>query len=403
MSGIGTPPAKLILVSYAVAHDMGSEPGVGWQFLLAAQRYAARHGIPLHLVTNGRSADKIFSWQQANPGQLDADVHVVRVPGETKLQGKFERLAYFVWIALCRRLLLRLANSADSTVIHQVTFASEVLPVALPRRGADTLRRIWGPVGSTGAAWAFEVGPQSRGLRRVRRMQLGRDWVANAIARRQAGRADTVLLQSEFVRPRFDGGGHVVFPNFLPPAELLGQHRMPSDAPRMQLVCVGQLIRLKRVDLAIRALAIPVLHKAELTVLGDGPQLAELQDLATAMGVAERVHFEGEVPRTAVVRAMQTCDALVHLSAREGASGAVAEASMVGLPVVCFAGTGAASTLRQGGGGGVEIAAAPLPTIDVVANCIHEASHLSMVPVRNWDITRLDTLIEEIYVVPEQP
>lgn len=398
------PPEALVLLSYAVAPDMGSEPGVGWQFLRAAEAFGAEYDVPVHLICNARSAAKLRGWSQQNRRHLAYEVHELRVPFERFFAGRLERFAYLWWTISARRNVeFIMSRAGHRTVVHQVTFASEVLPVSLPKSIAGC-KRVWGPVGSSGSPWVFRIGPQSRSLTFARLTQQLRNRVARWLAHRNVNRADVVLLQSEFVRVGQSSSNtrFQVFPNFIPPDAFSRVRRTPPASKRLQLVCVGQLIHLKRVDLVIRALSETALLNAELTVLGTGPLATEHLELAKTLGVQDRVHFKGEVSREEVAHTLQRSDVLVHMSAREGASGAVAEASTVGLPAVCFEGTGAASTLRYGGGPGIVIPESPAPTVECVAEAIHSATHLAMPPTTTWDPTRLAKLLEDIYMLPPQ-
>jgi glycosyltransferase involved in cell wall biosynthesis len=91
------------------------------------------------------------------------------------------------------------------------------------------------------------------------------------------------------------------------------------------LLCVCRLEPQKGVDVAIRALEeIPDAH---LVVLGEGPQRAELEQLA-----GERVHLLGRVPDVAAW--LRRADVLVHPARWEGFGLALLEAMLASLPVV---------------------------------------------------------------------
>src|SRR5690606_15224031 len=67
----------------------------------------------------------------------------------------------------------------------------------------------------------------------------------------------------------------------------------PSQSSRIPglVVCVGRLSRQKGQDRLLRAL--PGVPNAQLVFLGDGPDRRELEDLTNALGLTERVTFEG--------------------------------------------------------------------------------------------------------------
>lgn len=395
----GTPGGQIVLISYAISPHMGSEPGVGWQFLMAAVKLATRTGRHLHVVCNTRSADNLAAGLTNYP---NLTVHSVEAKVAARLKVHTERLKYLEWIRASRKVVNDLLREHDSiAIVHQVTFASEILPVALPLRCAPGVVRIWGPVGSAGEAKAFTVGPQSATLRLARASQILRDYCASRLGRRNLKRADVVLLQSGSVA-RLSGPNSEldvrVFPNFVPPESYMSGSFPARGGDNLQLICIGQLITLKRVDLAIRALADENLATATLTIVGAGPQLGYLKRLCHNLGLTDRVTFVGEVSREDAARLLADADVLVHLSAREGASGVVAEAGMLGVPVACFDGTGAATTLRYGQGAGVFIRFLPQkPLVSDIAKAILTAANLVMPPTRVWDPQRLDGLLSRIY------
>jgi glycosyltransferase involved in cell wall biosynthesis len=98
---------------------------------------------------------------------------------------------------------------------------------------------------------------------------------------------------------------------------------VPDDA--RVLLCVCRLDRQKGVDVAIRALR--ELPDSWLVVLGEGPQRAELEELAN-----ERVYMPGRVPDVAAW--LRRADVLVHPVRWEGFGLAVLEAMLAGVPVV---------------------------------------------------------------------
>ena len=109
----------------------------------------------------------------------------------------------------------------------------------------------------------------------------------------------------------------------------------PRLRPRPSGTRVGILARLthaKGVDLAVMALAAPAGRGLSLQVGGTGPELPSLIDLAASLGVADRVHFLGEVVDRQ--QFFDGCDA-VWVPSREEPFGLVAcEAMSAGVPVV---------------------------------------------------------------------
>ncbi len=99
----------------------------------------------------------------------------------------------------------------------------------------------------------------------------------------------------------------------------------------------GRLVGWKGMGIAIRALALPILRNlpAKLAVIGAGPQLQELQQLAIALGVTERVTFHHPVPHDMLPGLYAAIDVGVFPSVGDEAFGiTIAEAMGCGKPVI---------------------------------------------------------------------
>lgn len=105
---------------------------------------------------------------------------------------------------------------------------------------------------------------------------------------------------------------------------------LPED--RQILLSVGHLIERKGHHIAIEALAdVP---DALLLIIGDGPEKKNLEALATAKGVQNRVSFKGQLPNDSLKDWYSAADVLVLCSSREGWANVLLEAMACGTPVV---------------------------------------------------------------------
>lgn len=103
--------------------------------------------------------------------------------------------------------------------------------------------------------------------------------------------------------------------------------------PPVRLLAVGSLTSVKAQHLAIRALA----HLESsycLTIVGSGPELNDLEELARNVGVASRVTFEGYLTPKEVRLRMRDAHLLVHTAVVETFGLVYVEAANAGLPVI---------------------------------------------------------------------
>lgn len=109
----------------------------------------------------------------------------------------------------------------------------------------------------------------------------------------------------------------------------------PGEGP--PLIYAGRLLREKRIDLLLRAVALlaPRRPGVLLTLFGDGPCRETLAGLADQLGIAERVDFRGHVETSEEVwENLGRAWIAVQPSEREGFGLFPLEAMAAGLPVV---------------------------------------------------------------------
>jgi glycosyltransferase involved in cell wall biosynthesis len=230
-----------------------------------------------------------------------------------------------------------------------------ILPIVsvLPSPFAFFLRN--GPI-------PFVIGPLNGGLPWPRgfpqldqqRQQAGY-WVSNLrgvyrylpFARSTYNRASAIIAgsshtYSEFARYRTKSF-FVPGENGVDPATLKPRRERSLAGTKLQLTFVGRLIPLKACDLALRAAA-PLLRGgvAQFTVVGDGPERGNLENLTRSLGIAQAVTFTGWVSTEEVSACLQKTDLLVFPSLREFGGTVIFEALALGaVPVVAdFGGPG---------------------------------------------------------------
>ena len=134
-------------------------------------------------------------------------------------------------------------------------------------------------------------------------------------------------------------------PQALLPAELLGDGLFIIGA-------VGRVRPIKDQATLLRAFARLLDRRPDwrarlrLALIGDGPQLPELQALAASLGISAQCWFSGA--RDDVAALMQSLDLFVLPSLNEGISNTLLEAMSTGLPVVATAVGGNVELMDEG-------------------------------------------------------
>jgi glycosyltransferase involved in cell wall biosynthesis len=131
---------------------------------------------------------------------------------------------------------------------------------------------------------------------------------------------------------------------FRPAAERAG------DVRSLEILTVGRVVPVKGQSLLVEAVA--ELRRrgidARLTIVGDGPQLADLRALAARLGVGDHVDFAGPVGQHEIAAHYARADVFALPSFAEGLPVVLMEAMASGLPVVASRITGVPELVEEG-------------------------------------------------------
>ena len=165
--------------------------------------------------------------------------------------------------------------------------------------------------------------------------------------RRAAGRLDAAACVSEAARGDLVARVGIapekvrVIPNGIDPARFEGpfdrdetRRSLGVDKDAFLVLSLGRLRPEKGHDVALRAMTLAAREepRARLVVVGDGPQRARLERLASRLGLGARAVFAGQ--REDVPAILSAANCMVAPSRYEGFGLAAAEAMAAGLPVI---------------------------------------------------------------------
>ncbi|MDQ3451676.1 MAG: glycosyltransferase [Actinomycetota bacterium] len=334
---------RVLLSALACEPGKGSEPEVGYRAALAA---AQRHDV--WVLTDDASVGPLQAALADEP-----DGARIRVHGIPFADAEFGRSTagvlafqwhYNRWQRKVARVSAELDAEIDFDVVHHVTLASY-----WTRAGVAAVDKplVWGPIGGgvePPMRLLSQLGPA--GLAEHALRFAGRHLLARlAFARQPAEQAVVVFAQNPATAKRLRARGDV---RLLSNATSVGMTDLPARrAPEPRLMFVGRLVGWKGPLLALRALRHLNDSSATLHFYGSGPERARLERRVERWGLTERVAFWGWMPRHVVLEQLASAAALVHPALHEEAGLCIAEALIIGVPVVCLAHGGPPEVTRQ--------------------------------------------------------
>lgn len=335
---------RILLSAYACEPGKGSEPGVGWNLAL---QLAGAHEVTVLTRRNNRMAIETRLREKPVDGLRFVYHDLPRWLSWWKRGGRGVQLYYYLWQITARGIVRTMTRRGDVDICHHVTFAKYWGPSAL---SASAVCYSMGPLGGAdevppGLESVLGLGGRVYELaRRAVRFVAEHDPTVRNAIRQSSACIGATAATSE--RLRALGAKRVETWNQVGVESVSDDGQRRGDRADFRLVCVGRLVPLKAVALAIEAVA-RCETSVTMEVVGDGPSRDDLERLASSRGLSERVRFVGEVPRESALERMRDCDALIHPSLHDSGGMVCAEAMSMGKPVIALDWAGPADLVTQ--------------------------------------------------------
>ncbi len=179
--------------------------------------------------------------------------------------------------------------------------------------------------------------------------------LARWMNRREYGRGDHICvsgglaeaLREITVSCQVPDARITVFRNFVSISRIrsLAQEAPPPGLPEKYIMTLGRLVRPKRQDLIIRALAL-LPEDVHLVICGGGPMEGELRQLARDLGLEDRVIFTGSTDNPYPL--LRQARLLAHASEREGFGLIFLEALILDIPIAAMESQGGMRDVLRG-------------------------------------------------------
>lgn len=330
---------KILLSAYSCEPGKGSERGVGWN---VAREVAKYHEVWV-LTRPDESREAIEAELARNPVPNLHFVYFTLPFWQDSLRwGQFGamQLHYYLWQIQAYFVARKLHREIGFDAAHHVTFVRYSSPSFL---SLLPIPFVWGPVGGGESAplpfWSdFSLKNKFyETLRWLWRSMGELDPFTRLTAQRSAIVFATTQDTADRVQKLGAGSVERLSESGISQGEIeqLSLCSPPPDFP-VRFINIARLLHWKGIYLGLQAFAQANLPDAEYWILGEGPDLERLQDLALDLGIANRVKFWGLLPREEVLNKLGQCSALIHPSLHDSGGWVPLEAMATGRPIICL-------------------------------------------------------------------
>ena len=303
------------------------------------------------LRSRGHEARCLASRAQLIPGDSYADYHCFGTESRLQVLSSTYNLS-------ARRALIAALDDFRPDIVHVKMFLWQLSPSILrPLSGYRSIYQavVYKPICPTGTKMLPNGEPcrSPPGTVCLRsRCLTPQSWAAlmlqHRLWRRNTKAFDTMITTSSAMKERMEAEG--LGPFRIVPNGCHERSPRPSLSDPPAVAYAGRLSAEKGVDTLLRAFerVLGKLREARLRIFGDGPLKSQLQDLASGLGIVDRVEFTGSLPTAEMERRLDSAWLQAVPSRWQEPFGMVAiEAMMRGTTVVASDGGGLRDIVRD--------------------------------------------------------
>ena len=329
---------RILLSAYQCGPGMGSVSQIGWEWY---SRLAGR--VPLTLVTHSRNRECLTAAGAPLRGS-----EVIYIDTEW-FAGPLYRLAsrmfpksqhavflissadFFVYDGAALKQLRK--RSGEWDIVHAVTPVSPVSATRMHRLGPPLILGPWNgglktPAAFAGimrddSAWMYRIRDIGRMLDRI----FGSTMHARLVLTATKATDESLPPHTRTLRMLENGVDLSIFHSRV--------WRAPDELLPLHVIFVGRLIPVKGIPMLLEAVSrLRTEITMRVTIVGDGPIRADLEQATKDKHLANIVHFTGSKPLPEIAALLTTAHVFCLPSVRESGGAVLLESMAAGVPVL---------------------------------------------------------------------
>jgi glycosyltransferase involved in cell wall biosynthesis len=327
----------LLISAYACEPLKGSEPGVGWNWVLqmAKTNY-------LHVITRANNKEIIEEHLPKSVTENITfyyyDTHSFVKNLKNKAKGLY--FYYFFWQLGIISVIRKVKRQNSINYSMHLTMGSIWMPTFLP---FFNIPFIWGPIGGGEVIpkpFLSMLPTKSRFVQTLRYFLKYTVYI-NPFIIIPSYKAISIITRTNntksFIPSIFRNKVNVYLETSMELSVFNFKKDISIKNKKVNLIITGRLVPIKNVISVVKSLKyLSSEYNYELTIIGSGSEEKKIRNELVLMNLSNNVRFIKETTRNEVLIALSQSDIYLFPSLREGGSWALMEAMAIGLPVICL-------------------------------------------------------------------
>ena len=334
---------SVLINAYACSPHWGSEPGMGWNWIVALSRYCE-----IYVITEGEWREKIeTALKELSTSER---IHFFYLPVKPYIrrmcwnQGNW--LFYYhyrKWQQRAYRLACQIVSTHKVELIHQLNMIGFREPGYLWK--IDGIPFVWGPIGGlnlfpepylTAVEWRKSLKIRLKNILNKFQMRYAHR-VKYAVSHANAlisATPETVSWLSDIYRR----DSYLISETGCSTSSSMPMKGSRTYSGYIDLLWVGRFFYAKQLNIALETISLLKGFPIRLHIIGDGAdiEIDHYKAMAHSLLIDDMCVWHGRVPHNQVFSLMSSSHLLFFTSVSEATSSVIFEAMQCGLPVLCF-------------------------------------------------------------------
>lgn len=336
---------SILINAYACSPNMGSEPGMAWNWCVNLAKYCE-----LHIITEGEFKDKIEAVLPTLPQGKNMHFYYNPVSDEIRKmcwnQGDWRFYKYYrEWQWKTYTMAKEIIKQHHIDIVHQLNMIGFREPGYLWK--IENKPFVWGPIGGLKQfpnSYLEGAGIKMKLFNRIKN-------IVNIYQIKHDKRVDQALKKADLLISsipdsynaikKYKGLNSIIIPEtgcFIDDNSIKRNKEEKVDDD-FRLLWVGKFDFRKQLNIALATMSkLKDKSNIKLIICGSGSdnQISYYKQMAINLGIEDNVVWKGNIENSKVKEEMHKSDIFFFTSVSEDTSTVVLEAVSCGLPVLCF-------------------------------------------------------------------